>query len=331
MQKSRWIILSLMVLVTSCSQIRTRDQIEKEKQQEKERIAKEAEAALQGSDEDQKPPVPEAAVEAVVTPPVPIKLPKVGVVLGAGGAKAFAHAGVLKALDSMQIPVDYVVGLEWGSLVAALYANEGSVHDLQWKIYKMNASVLPEKSFLAASFTSKNINESVNQLAEAKLLEKQIDQFKIPFACPSISQSSGAVKWRNKGSFKDALIECFTSAPLFSNPSGWVAASFAVSASVEYLKMQGCELVIVVDLLSDTTDFLPKKDVDHHLLANHNWHLTKFLSQQMDTVNGVQVRRLMLRTGRYPINDFENRKSLVKLGQGEGKDFAQKIADQFGF
>ena len=47
----------------------------------------------------------------------------------------------------MQIPVDYVVGLEWGSLVAALYANEGSVHDLQWKIYKMNASVLPEKKF----------------------------------------------------------------------------------------------------------------------------------------------------------------------------------------
>ena len=40
--------------------------------------------------------------------------------------------------------------------------------------------------------------------------------------------------------------------------------------------------------------------------------------------------RLMLRTGRYPINDFENRKSLVKLGQGR-KRLAQKIADQFGF
>lgn len=48
--------------------------------------------------------------------------PKVGVVLSGGGAKGFAHIGLLKALDSLQIPVDYVAGTSMGGIIGALYA-----------------------------------------------------------------------------------------------------------------------------------------------------------------------------------------------------------------
>ena len=48
--------------------------------------------------------------------------PKVGVVLGGGGAKGAAHIGVLKYMEEMGIPIDYVAGTSMGSIIGGLYA-----------------------------------------------------------------------------------------------------------------------------------------------------------------------------------------------------------------
>jgi len=47
---------------------------------------------------------------------------KIGLVLSGGGARGFAHVGVLKVLEENKIPVDYVAGASMGGLVGALYA-----------------------------------------------------------------------------------------------------------------------------------------------------------------------------------------------------------------
>lgn len=52
----------------------------------------------------------------------PKKRPTVGLVLSGGGARGFAHIGVLKVLEANHIPVDYVGGASMGALVGALYA-----------------------------------------------------------------------------------------------------------------------------------------------------------------------------------------------------------------
>lgn len=52
----------------------------------------------------------------------PEKRPRVGLVLSGGGARGFAHIGVLKVLEENQIPVDYISGASMGALVGALYA-----------------------------------------------------------------------------------------------------------------------------------------------------------------------------------------------------------------
>ncbi|OLQ80387.1 hypothetical protein BIT28_16755 [Photobacterium proteolyticum] len=57
--------------------------------------------------------------------------PKIGVVLGGGGAKGAAHIGVLKALEDMQIPVDYIVGTSMGAYVGGLYATGMSADDIE--------------------------------------------------------------------------------------------------------------------------------------------------------------------------------------------------------
>ena len=48
--------------------------------------------------------------------------PKVGVVLGGGGAKGASHIGVLKYIEEVGIPVDYVAGTSMGSIIGGLYA-----------------------------------------------------------------------------------------------------------------------------------------------------------------------------------------------------------------
>jgi NTE family protein len=48
--------------------------------------------------------------------------PSVGLVLSGGGARGFAHIGVLKVLEENRIPVDYIGGASFGGLVGALYA-----------------------------------------------------------------------------------------------------------------------------------------------------------------------------------------------------------------
>jgi NTE family protein len=50
------------------------------------------------------------------------KRPKIGLVLSGGGAKGFAHTGVLKVLEKEGIPIDYIGGTSMGAVIGALYA-----------------------------------------------------------------------------------------------------------------------------------------------------------------------------------------------------------------
>lgn len=60
-----------------------------------------------------------------------VKRPKIGVVLSGGGAKGFAHIAVLRKLEELKIPVDYIGGTSMGSIIAALYAMGYSVDELE--------------------------------------------------------------------------------------------------------------------------------------------------------------------------------------------------------
>jgi predicted acylesterase/phospholipase RssA len=57
--------------------------------------------------------------------------PKVGLVLSGGGARGFAHIGVLKMLDSLDVPVDCIAGTSMGGIVGALYSIGYSGRDLE--------------------------------------------------------------------------------------------------------------------------------------------------------------------------------------------------------
>src|SRR5690348_13989291 len=65
--------------------------------------------------------------------------PRVGLVLGGGGARGIAHVAVIKELERLHVPIDCIAGTSMGSLVGGLYASgmgideiEALVRDLDW-------------------------------------------------------------------------------------------------------------------------------------------------------------------------------------------------------
>ena len=57
--------------------------------------------------------------------------PKIGLVLAGGGAKGAAHIGVLKALEEMHIPIDYITGTSMGAYIGGLYASGLSADEIE--------------------------------------------------------------------------------------------------------------------------------------------------------------------------------------------------------
>jgi NTE family protein len=57
--------------------------------------------------------------------------PKIGLVLGGGGAKGTAHVGVLKVIEELRIPVDYIAGTSMGAVVGSLYAAGYSAAEIE--------------------------------------------------------------------------------------------------------------------------------------------------------------------------------------------------------
>lgn len=56
--------------------------------------------------------------------------PRVGLVLSGGGAKGIAHVGVIKVLEELGIPIDYIGGTSMGSIIGGLYAYGYTAHEL---------------------------------------------------------------------------------------------------------------------------------------------------------------------------------------------------------
>ncbi|MUU78534.1 patatin-like phospholipase family protein [Winogradskyella endarachnes] len=75
------------------------------------------------------------------------KEPKVGLVLSGGGAKGFAHIGVLKVIDSLGLKVDYVAGTSMGAIIGSLYASGYSGKQLEELFESQNFEELINDAF----------------------------------------------------------------------------------------------------------------------------------------------------------------------------------------
>ena len=80
-------------------------------------------------------PAPPESIDGV---PAAAPRPKIGLVLSGGGARGITHIGVLKVLEEMRVPVDYIAATSMGSIVGGLYAIDTSPAAMQQIITSIN-------------------------------------------------------------------------------------------------------------------------------------------------------------------------------------------------
>ncbi len=103
------------------------------------------------------------------TKPPPVMTPtpvKIGLVLGGGAARGFAHIGVIKALEAQGIVPDVIVGTSAGAVVGSLYASGVSGFDLQKTALEMEESQvsdwsLPDRGVLKGEALQNFVNKAV--------------------------------------------------------------------------------------------------------------------------------------------------------------------------
>ena len=130
--------------------------------------------------------------------------PAVGLALSGGGAKGFAHAGVLEALDYAAFPVDYVSGTSIGSVIGGLYASGMSVRDI-WKFAGETSTLKVSRDFkgikvLSLLLTNRLLTPTyISQFIEKNLGSLTFEQLKKPFSCVAMDFRTGEKIIFNEG------------------------------------------------------------------------------------------------------------------------------------
>ena len=122
--------------------------------------------------------------------------PGVGLALSGGGARGFAHTGVLEALDYAAFPVDYVSGTSMGSVIGGLYSSGMSVPDM-WKFANETSALKVSRDFrgikvLSLLLTNRLLTPTyISQFIEKNLGSFTFETLKKPFACVAMDFRTG--------------------------------------------------------------------------------------------------------------------------------------------
>ncbi len=184
----------------------------------------------------------------------------IGVAFGGGGAKGFAHLGVMEAFEVAGIPVDQVAGTSAGSIFGALLALGYSAEDAkkEAKSFWVDRDLLNEFTVpVLALVTGKKYTEAIRSFFK----DIQIEDLWIPFYAFSTNLTSSSEKVHDRGSLWKA-IRCSTSLPGIVPPfveNGEIFIDGGVLDNVPGLLLQerGVGYLVSIDVYGDHP---PEKD-----------------------------------------------------------------------
>ena len=207
--------------------------------------------------------------------------PKIGLVLSGGGAKGFAHIGVIKLLEEVGIRPDYITGTSMGSIVGGLYAMGYSPEEMteisnstNWSEVLSNSMdrskvTYVEKAYYSSFLVELDVNKNGVSLP-AGLLEGQnlmemlsalslpvhginnFLEFPIPFTCIATNIETGESVALSQGSIVDALRSSMAIPSVFTPveyegmlliDGGWTR-----NLPVEDNLKMGADIIIAVDV-----------------------------------------------------------------------------------
>ena len=273
-------------------------------------------------------PAPAPSAEETPAPVMvaKVKLPKVGLILGPGGLKAFAHLGVLKEFEKAKVPIDAIVGLEMGALPAAIYALNGSANEAEWKLFKLKEEEFFEKSF----FNAKDRAASVSQIMEfvkRELGPRNHESFKIPFTCLSFSTKEEKVSVNDNGNALQSIKSCLPYPPLFKISGNTVASVSHIKKAVEVLREQGMDVVVLVNIIS-SGKMVSEADYQQQPAVANLWLEIKKQLRESESLVDYTIN---VDTKNFYLNNFEMRRAFVQMGGNDGRYHLNILSNKYGF
>jgi NTE family protein len=181
--------------------------------------------------------------------PTPRK-PKIGLALGAGGARGWAHIGAIRALNEQGIRPDIVCGTSMGSLVGAAYA-AGELERLEeWAL-----SLGWRDVFGLMDFTLRGGLIRGNKLFEfmrARFGLQDIGDLPMPYGAVATELASGREVWLREGQVLDAVRASVAIpgvfAPVLRDGELLVDGALVNPVPVSMCRVLGADIVIAIDL-----------------------------------------------------------------------------------
>lgn len=191
-------------------------------------------------------PLPPVA-EAVPRPPP--RPPRIGLALGGGAARGFAHIGVIQVLEEAGIRPDLVVGTSAGSLVAALYAAGLDGRELAERARRIDESALADWSFPARGLIR---GEALARYVREQTGGRPIEQLRLPLGIVATDLDSGeGVLFRSGDT--GVAVRASSAVPAVFQPvrigaREYVDGGLVAPVPVRYARQMGAELVVAVDI-----------------------------------------------------------------------------------
>jgi NTE family protein len=257
------------------------------------------------------PAPPPVAAAPPPPPPPPPRRPRIGLALGGGAARGFAHIGVIQALEESGLAPDLVVGTSAGSLVAALYASGKSGNELA-----LLADTMDETAFADWAYPGRGLirGEALAKFVRDKTGNRQIEQMKIPLGIAATDLDSGEGILFQRGDTGTA-VRASSAVPAVFQPvkigaREYVDGGLSAPVPVHHARAMGAEFVIAVDI-SAVPQGNPTSDLARMLMQTFSIMGRSIKGYELRDADLVLVPKLPGVAG----TDFSSRKQSIRAGR----------------
>lgn len=278
------------------------------------------------------------------------KQPKIGLVLSGGGAKGYAHVGVLEVIDSIGLKIDYIGGTSMGAIVGSFYASGYSAKEIKKIIFDINFDKIifeelerenrpyyqkenEEKYLLSLKIDGfkfslpKSISKgrrSYNLLTKYLLLSHELKDFSklpIPFLCIATDIETGKQKVFKKGFLPKAVLASGSYPTLFTpieiDGRFYTDGGIVNNFPVREVREMGADIIIGVDLGEGLMDYDKITNVAKVLEQIITYGIESKSSEQRELVDFLikpDVKGIS-------VTDFNQKASIIQKGYNKGLKF----------
>lgn len=322
-KKHSLLVLSLIFIV-SCQHLRTREDIEAGKG-EAETPSGPVQPPKYEAQSPAQPQVPATPPAPPVSSPIPA-IPKIGLILGPGGARAYGHIGALQNLSRLKVPIYATVGIEWGAPAAALLSSKGQVYDVEWQMFKLKDDELAKKSLIGSSSKANDVM-ALKEFFQTAFGNQKVESFRHPFGCPAYNIAKNQVYMMSRGQVDQLMPYCLPYPPMFKAYNRNVSAVRELKMASDYLRSQGANYIVLVNVLGREAG---RKSLvrDADSAESVMWsELASYYAKPQPGIDAVIAMDL----DAYMVTDFEKRREIMQKGAEVSQKSIESWARKFGF